>query len=107
MGGLRVDRLKKLQEITSLEKDILDRERIISDFLQYGILDKKSAIEKIEELQRNDIDIVIATNLKQQQVGGINLNNANDSTIIDNLKFQIDLLKGKLAAKVLDDKGEH
>lgn len=101
-----MDSFKKLQEITSLEKDILNREKIINDFLQYGVLDKKSAIEKIEELQRNDIDIVIATNLKQQQVGGINLNNANDFTIIENLKFQIDLLKEKLAAKVFDAKGE-
>ena len=101
-----MDSFKKIQEITSLEKDILDRERIINDFLQYGFLDKKSAIDKIEELQRNDIDIVIATNLKQQQVGRINLNNANDPTIIENLKFQIDLLKGKLAAKIFDAKGE-
>lgn len=38
-------------DINSLIKDIVEREKIISDYKKYGILDRDKAINKIQELR--------------------------------------------------------
>ena len=41
----------------SLIKDIVEREKIISDYKKYGILDRDKAINKIQELRIKDKEV--------------------------------------------------
>lgn len=41
----------------SLIKDIAEREKIISDYKKYGILDRDKAINKIQELRIKDKEV--------------------------------------------------
>lgn len=44
-------------DINSLIKDIVEREKIISDYKKYGILDRDKAINKIQELRIKDKEV--------------------------------------------------
>lgn len=41
----------------SLIKDIAEREKIISDYKKYGVLDRDKAINKIQELRIKDKEV--------------------------------------------------
>ena len=87
----------------SLEKDIIEREKIVYQFRITGFLDRNDAIEKIKKIQLTDADLALATITKQAMSGSINLHQADDNLIIANIQFQIDFLKAKLAKLELED----
>ena len=88
----------------SLEKDIIEREKIVYQFRITGFLDRNDAIEKIKKIQLTDADLALATITKQAMSGSINLHQADDNLIIANMQFQIDFLKLKLAKLEMEDK---
>lgn len=92
---------KDTLEILNLNKDIKERQQLIHDYIAYGILDRHKVIEKIRELQTTDIDITAATATAQAIRGIVILEYADDNTLIENLKFQTDILEGKLIEKTI------
>lgn len=95
------ENIKETLEILNLNKDIKERQQLIQNYIACGVLDRHKAIEKIKELQTTDIDITVATATAQIMCGTVILEYADDNTLIENLQFQINILKGKLIEKTI------
>lgn len=89
--------IKKMIDILSIEKEIAERQRLVSAFHDTGILNRGEAINAIISLQSTDFEVAIATRVKQGETGAVNLEYADNRVIISNLQFQIDFLNAKLA----------
>lgn len=87
--------IKENSEVLNITKDIQERNQIIHDYITYGILNRNKVIEKISELQ-----FTSATKVIQSAHGYVRLEFADDSTMIENLQFQINILEGKLIDKI-------
>lgn len=90
----------------SVVNDINERQNIIRQFETTGFLDRNKAINKITSLQITDTELLTATKLKQVASGSVNLYQADDNTIISNLRFQVDFLISKLGKLNLEDRNE-
>lgn len=90
---------KENSEVLNITKDIQERNQIIHDYITYGILDRNKVIEKVRELQLTDSDVISATKVMQSARGYVMLEYADDNTLIENLQFQTNILKGKLIDK--------
>ncbi len=82
----------------SLAKDIYEREKIISDYKIYGILDRDNAIKKIQELRIKDRDIAAATAVNLS-VSSTPFSQSTNDQIINELTMQMDILTAKLIKK--------
>lgn len=98
------NQIKKENDKMSITKDIIERENIIRQFQNNGLIDRNKAIQKIMSLQLTDADMAIATVAKQTQCGSVDLYKADNKLIIMNIQFQIDILKAKLTKLALEDK---
>lgn len=87
----------------SLVKAISERENIICKYRATGFLDRKDAIEKIQELRINDEDVAKVTSVKLATYSILFSQSTNDQ-IVGELIMQRDILKAKLAEKQV---GEH
>lgn len=90
---------KENSEVLNITKDIQERKQIIHDYITYGILDRNKVIQKIRELQSTDSDVIAATVVMQATRGYAMLECLDDNTLIENLQFQTNILKGKLIDK--------
>lgn len=77
-------------------KDIKEREDIIKTFESTGDLDRNNAIKKVKELQITDSELQKSTIFMQTTRGAVNLNQAENEVIIENLRFQVIFLYKKL-----------
>lgn len=79
----------------SLIKDIAEREKIISDYKKYGILDRDKAIKKIQELRIKDKEVekIIIAKLA---TFSIPFSMSSDEQIVAELDMQKEILKAKL-----------
>lgn len=93
--------IKETLEAFHITKDIQERNTIIQSYISYGILDRNKAIEKIRELQVADSDITAATIAMQAAHGYVILEQADDNILIENLRFQINILESKLITKTI------
>ena len=91
------DSIKKEFNNISVLKDIKERQKIIKTFETTGYIDRNNAINMIKSLQIKDSELVIATMCKQSVCGSVNLYQADNNLIIENLQFQVDFLISKLA----------
>lgn len=84
-------------DINSLIKDIVEREKIISDYKKYGILDRDKAINKIQELRIKDKEVekVTTANLA---ISSIPFYMSSDEQIVAELDMQKGILEAKLSA---------
>lgn len=78
----------------SLIKDIAEREKIISDYKKYGILDRDKAIKKIQELRIKDKEVEIT--IAKLATFSIPFNMSSDEQIIAELDMQKTILEAKL-----------
>lgn len=51
----------------SLEKDIIERDRIIEQYKLFGYLDRADAIDKIKELRATDLEVATVTATKSEK----------------------------------------
>lgn len=93
------ENIKEISEVSNLTKDIQERDAIIQDYINRGILDRNKVIDKIRELQLTDSDVIAATVVMQATHGYAMLERLDDNTLIENLQFQTNILKGKLIDK--------
>ena len=84
-------------DINSLIKDIVEREKIISDYKKYGILDRDKAINKIQELRVTDKEVKEITTAKLA-VSSIPFSISSDEQIVAELDMQKGILEAKLSA---------
>lgn len=93
--------VNEILDYYSITKDIQERKQILSDYFTRGIIDRNKAIDKIRELQRTDAEVTAATTTAQILCGSVNLECADNNTLIENLQFQISILEGKLITKTI------
>lgn len=79
----------------SLIKDIAEREKIISDYKKYGILDRDNAIKKIQELRIKDKEVEKIT-IAKLATFSIPFSMSSDEQIVAELDMQKEILKAKL-----------
>lgn len=79
----------------SLIKDITEREKIISDYKKYGILDRDKAINKIQELRIKDKEVEEITVAKLATFS-IPFSMSTDEQIVAELDMQKEILTAKL-----------
>lgn len=79
----------------SLIKDIAEREKIISDYKKYGILDRDKAINKIQELRIKDKEVEEIT-IAKLATFYIPFSMSTDEQIVAELDMQKEILKAKL-----------
>lgn len=79
----------------SLIKDIAEREKIISDYKKYGILDRDKAIKKIQELRIKDKEVEKIT-IAKLATFSIPFSMSSDEQIVAELDMQKEILKAKL-----------
>ena len=79
----------------SIAKDIREREEIINKYYSTGILDRQSAIEKIQKLRLTDEHIATATAVRLT-ISSVPFDQVSDEGIISELKMQVTILKEKL-----------
>lgn len=79
----------------SLIKDIAEREKIISDYKKYGILDRDKAINKIQELRIKDKEVEEIT-IAKLATFSIPFSMSTDEQIVAELDMQKEILKAKL-----------
>lgn len=82
-------------DINSLIKDIVEREKIISDYKKYGILDRDKAIKKIQELRIKDKEVEKIT-IAKLATFSIPFSMSSDEQIVAELDMQKEILKAKL-----------
>lgn len=84
-------------DINFLIKDIVEREKIISDYKKYGILDRDKAINKIQELRIKDKEVekVTTANLT---ISSIPFYMSSDELIVAEFDMQKKILEAKLSA---------
>lgn len=80
----------------SLIKDIAEKEKIISDYKKYGILDRDKAIKKIQELRIKDKEVEIT--IAKLATFSIPFSMSSDEQIIAELDMQKTILEAKLSA---------
>lgn len=78
----------------SLIKDIAEREKIISDYKKYGVLDRDKAIKKIQELRIKDKEVEIT--IAKLATFSIPFSMSSDEQIIAELDMQKTILEAKL-----------
>ena len=78
----------------SLIKDIAEREKIISDYKKYGVLDRDKAIKKIQELRIKDKEVEIT--IAKLATFSIPFSMLSDEQIIAELDMQKTILEAKL-----------
>lgn len=78
----------------SLIKDIAEREKIISDYKKYGILNRDKAIKKIQELRIKDKEVEIT--IAKLAIFSIPFSMSSDEQIIAELDMQKTILEAKL-----------
>lgn len=93
---------KDIVDIFNTTRDIQERAQIIHDYATYGTLDRQKAISKITELQHKDAEVTAATATAQILCGSVALECADNNTLIENLRFQISILEGKLITKTVE-----
>ena len=79
----------------SLIKDIAEREKIISDYKKYGILDRDKAINKIQELRIKDKEVEEIT-IAKLETFSIPFSMSTDEQIVAELDMQKEILTAKL-----------
>ena len=79
----------------SLIKDIAEREKIISDYKKYGILDRDKAINKIQELRIKDKEVEEIT-IANLATFSIPFSMSTDEQIVAELDMQKEILTAKL-----------
>lgn len=79
----------------SLIKDIAEREKIISDYKKYGILDRDKAIKKIQELRIKDKEVEKIT-IAKLATFSIPFSMSSDEQSVAELDMQKEILKAKL-----------
>lgn len=84
-------------DINSLIKDIVEREKIISDYKKYGILDRDKAINKIQELRIKDKEVEEIT-IAKLATFSIPFSMSSDEQIVAELDMQKEILEAKLSA---------
>lgn len=80
----------------SLIKDIAERGKIISDYKNYGNLDRDKAIDKILDLRTKDKDVREITNANLA-ISSIPFCMSSDEQIIAELDLQKKILETKLS----------
>lgn len=93
------ENINEISEVSNLTKDIQERNSIIQDYIDRGILDRNKVIQKIRELQLTDSAVIATTVVMQATRGYAMLECLDDNTLIENLQFQTNILKGKLIDK--------
>lgn len=84
-------------DINSLIKDIAEREKIISDYKKYGVLDRDKAIKKIQELRIKDKEVEEIT-IAKLAISSIPFYMSSDEQIVAELDMQKGILEAKLSA---------
>lgn len=87
--------MKKMYDKVTMLKDISEREQIIHNFQSTGYLDRKKAIEKIQELRLTDIEVARATAVRLA-ISSTPFQYVSDQGIVSELQMQIDVLNAKL-----------
>lgn len=85
----------------SLEKDIIERDRIIEQYKLFGYLDRADAIDKIKELRATDLEVATVTAAKLAK-GSIPFEQCPNDQIISELILQRNILKTKLSEKIAE-----
>lgn len=93
------NQLKQAYDIASLEKDIADRKCIIDKFYRTGWIDRNDAIQKIQELRLKDNEVAAAT-ISALAVSSTPFDNADNESIVAELKMQIEILYKELYEKM-------
>lgn len=82
-------------DINSLIKDIAEREKIISDYKKYGVLDRDKAIKKIQELRIKDKEVEEIT-IAKLATFSIPFSTSSDEQIVAELAMQKTILEAEL-----------
>ena len=90
------DPIKKAYDIASIEKDIAERQQIITNYQMTRRVDRDKAINKIMELRTTNIDVLTVTIANQSSIP---LSNAPDEMLLNDLQMQINMLKAELLKK--------
>ena len=91
------DPIKKAYDITSIRKDIQERQQMINEYQMTRRLDRDKVIYKIMELRTTNIDVLTVTIANQSSIP---LSNAPDEMLLNDLQMQINMLKAELLKKV-------
>lgn len=79
----------------SLIKDIAEREKIISDYKKYGVLDRDKSIKKIQELRIKDKEVEEIT-IAKLATFSMPFSMSSDEQIVAELDMQKTILEAKL-----------
>ncbi len=93
--NLMSNSIKDIFDKQSLIKDINEREKIILDYQNRGILDRNSAIKKIQELRIADKDVASVTALKLATFS-VPFTQATNKQLVEELIMQRNILQTKL-----------
>lgn len=93
------DPIKTAYDISSIKKDISERQELINDYLNTRCLDRDKAISKIQELRLTDKNVAVVTAVKQLQFS-VPFSQVPDENIVEELKMQADILFAELAEKM-------
>lgn len=93
------DPIKKACDISSIQKDINERQKLINNYLNTRRLDRDKAISIIQELRLTNKNVAMVTAVKQLQFS-VPFYQASDENIVAELKMQVDILSAELLKKL-------
>lgn len=93
--------IKDAFDKASIINDIQERENVIREFRLYGILNREHAISKIIELRAKDKEVHTAYTLSLSP-NSKPLSEFPNTIIINELEYQVAILKVKLASKEME-----
>ena len=83
---------KRMQEI---ERDILERSKIIEGYRHSGMLDREDAINKIRSMRFKDSNVSVISSVNMIN-NAIPFTIATNEQLVNELQMQVDILRGEL-----------
>lgn len=89
---------KELYDLSSMLKDLEDRNQVIQRYRMTGYLDRADAIRKIQELRLTNADVAAAT-VASLAVSSTPFEQASDHGIVTELQMQANVLAAEIFKK--------
>ena len=99
--------IKRILDITDLRNKIAERQAIINNYIDFGVLNRSDAIRKIKDLRKTDNTVGTVYMAQVAAAPSISLENCSNIQLVDELRAQIGILQSELTQKLKEEAGSH
>ena len=99
--------IKRILDITDLRNKIAERQAIVNNYIDFGVLNRSDAICKIKDLRRTDNTVGAVYVAQVTAAPSIPLESCSNNQLINELQAQIGILQSELTQKLKEEAESH